>query len=279
MTSLGCRRSGPVEPLFRGTHAGSVQGLALGTGSLLWQLASGSSDGTIKVWDTRLWGNTCLRNRASRQFKDTSPEPGHCLQPRTGGMLNQPQWRTGTAKVWDAAFGQEVQMLKGHVGQISSVAYSPDGKQLVSGSFDGMVSRCGIRRRGGCYRRCGHYSRPLKDFVHGVSVVYSPDSQRLASSGGDGMQEGVWDADDGSRVIAPGAVTGRSNMGPVPIKVYRYEPGWAAVGERRPGRDGQGLGRGLMGQERSERLARAYPRPVHGAWSYQSRWTVADERR
>ena len=39
-----------------------------------------------------------------------------------------------TVKVWDADTGTEILTLKGHTGQVSSVAFSPDGKRIVSGS-------------------------------------------------------------------------------------------------------------------------------------------------
>ena len=42
-------------------------------------------------------------------------------------------------KVWDAQTGQESLTLKGHTGWVSSVAFSPDGKRLVSGSLDKTV--------------------------------------------------------------------------------------------------------------------------------------------
>ena len=37
-------------------------------------------------------------------------------------------------RVWDAASGQEVRVLKGHAGPVLSVAFSPDGRLLASAS-------------------------------------------------------------------------------------------------------------------------------------------------
>ena len=38
--------------------------------------------------------------------------------------------------MWDLATGQELVALKGHFTVVSSVAFSPDGKTLASGSGD-----------------------------------------------------------------------------------------------------------------------------------------------
>ena len=41
-----------------------------------------------------------------------------------------------TAKVWEAASGQELLTLKGHTDMIRSVVFSPDGWRIVTGSTD-----------------------------------------------------------------------------------------------------------------------------------------------
>src|SRR5262245_61123296 len=41
-----------------------------------------------------------------------------------------------TAKLWDAATGQEIRIFKGHSGVVTSVAYSPDGRFILTGSSD-----------------------------------------------------------------------------------------------------------------------------------------------
>ena len=42
-------------------------------------------------------------------------------------------------RVWDAATGDCVATLEGHSGDVTSVAFSPDGSRIASGSWDKTV--------------------------------------------------------------------------------------------------------------------------------------------
>jgi WD40 repeat protein len=42
-------------------------------------------------------------------------------------------------RVWDALTGQQKSVLEGHTLCVNSVAISPDGKTIVSGSYDNTV--------------------------------------------------------------------------------------------------------------------------------------------
>ena len=41
--------------------------------------------------------------------------------------------------IYDARTGEELDLLTGHISNVSSVSFSPDGKTLASGSSDGTV--------------------------------------------------------------------------------------------------------------------------------------------
>ncbi|RYP27056.1 hypothetical protein DL767_007830 [Monosporascus sp. MG133] len=80
--------------------------------------------------------------------------------------------------------------LEGHGDDVSSVAFSPEGSRLVSGSFDGTI-KIWDAATGACLSTLtGH-----DDSVS--SVAFSPDGSRLASGSSDGTVK-VWDATTGA---------------------------------------------------------------------------------
>jgi len=49
-------------------------------------------------------------------------------------------------KVWDSHTGKVVRNLRGHTGLVSSLAFSPDGRRLYSGSRDHTVKVWDVSR-------------------------------------------------------------------------------------------------------------------------------------
>jgi len=91
-----------------------------------------------------------------------------------------------TLKVRDAATGQEILTLKGHTEGVNSVAYSRDGKRIVSGSWDKTVKVWDAATGQETLSLKGH-TRPV------TSVVFSPDGNRIVSGSQDGTIK-IWDA-------------------------------------------------------------------------------------
>jgi len=79
-----------------------------------------------------------------------------------------------------------VRKLKGHAAQISSVAYSPDGRSLVSGAQDGTVRLWDVTT--------GHELCKLDEYTIGVWLaMYSPDGKMVASSCLGNASVQLWD--------------------------------------------------------------------------------------
>jgi WD40 repeat protein len=91
-----------------------------------------------------------------------------------------------TVRLWDAATGAPLQTLEGHSGPVSSVAFSPDGTQVVSGSHD-MTVRLWDAATGAALQTLEGHS----DWV--TSVAFSPDGTQVVSGSLD-MTVRLWDA-------------------------------------------------------------------------------------
>lgn len=95
-------------------------------------------------------------------------------------------------QVWDAGSGQRLQTLGGHSDWIRSLAFSPDGRWLASGSADTTINLWEITGYS------AQNPRALSGHTDMVSqVAFSPDSSLLASTSRDGSVR-LWDTAQGT---------------------------------------------------------------------------------
>jgi Flp pilus assembly protein TadD len=98
--------------------------------------------------------------------------------------------------------------LRGHTQAVSSVAYSPDGKQIATGSNDTTARVWDAGSGAELLVLRGHTS-----FL--ISLVYSPDGSRIATTDS-GKRVSVWDAKSGKQLegASPGPWPTGSNASP-----------------------------------------------------------------
>jgi dipeptidyl aminopeptidase/acylaminoacyl peptidase len=81
-----------------------------------------------------------------------------------------------TAKLLEAATGQERLVLRGHTKEVRGIAFSPDGKTLATGSWDRAVKLWDVAS--------GSEIRTLEGYKDRIySVTFSPDGQALVATG------------------------------------------------------------------------------------------------
>jgi dipeptidyl aminopeptidase/acylaminoacyl peptidase len=125
-----------------------------------------------------------------------------CVQLLRQARAVRPVWRSvqlfvllGTLLLTSEAYAQGrpdiVWMRGGHSSAVSSVAFSPDGAWLASGSWDGSVKLWRMSD--------GALVRTLSNLSAVSSIAFSPDGRLLVSGGGNGIIR-IWRVSDGARV-------------------------------------------------------------------------------
>ncbi|GJD09585.1 Periodic tryptophan protein 2 [Galdieria sulphuraria] len=107
--------------------------------------------------------------------------------------------------LWSLRTGDVLEVLTGHEGPVSSLAFSPTKGILASVSWDATMHLWDIYSRGGTGKRSGDSLESLKLSKDAVSVAFRPDGKELAVSCIDG-QIWFWDMDS-AQVI--GTIEGR----------------------------------------------------------------------
>src|SRR6266511_1973101 len=94
-----------------------------------------------------------------------------------------------TAKLWEVETGRELRAFVGHVGEVIGVAFSPDGRFVLTGGAD-HTARLWDARTGESIRSFSGHKKAV------VRVAFSPNGKRVLTGSDDNTAK-LWDAETG----------------------------------------------------------------------------------
>jgi WD40 repeat protein len=151
---------------------------------------SGCSDGIARLWDLDS-GKELLAletQKGGRAWTVAFTPDGRQAVAGGGNAFENQAAPEASLRLWDLATGKEVRQFRGHTKDVRRVAVSPDGRQLLSGSFDGTMRLWDLQT--------GKELRRFDGPGHFVEAVgFTSDGQRAICSYGPRIIEAVYDDD------------------------------------------------------------------------------------
>ncbi len=185
----------PILQLDTGGHMALVRGLAFTPDGTF--IVSAGDDKVIRVWDWRK-GITVRTLRGQSWPGDEGKVFAIALSP-DGRWLAVGGWthpecagRCGDIRLYDFKSGELEALLKGHSNAVEGLAFSPDGKKLISGSanFDAII--WDVAQGTLLHRLKGHRGEIY-------AVGFTPDGQRAVTGSYDNTLR-LWSVADGALI-------------------------------------------------------------------------------
>ena len=161
-------------------HTDKVISLAVHYNNGSIRFASGSSDGTVCVWDIEREHEIV---EGSVDAIAVSPNGEYLVSGSSNGTVSV--WRIETGALINGP-------LEGHIGWVMSLSFSPDGLRFASGSIDRTVR---IWNLDGVSVTCLHEENVC------VCVCFSPDGKYVASGSGNIIR--IFDSKTGKQALKP----------------------------------------------------------------------------
>lgn len=147
-------------------------------------IAAGSDHGEIAIWDIRTGEHL---NSLSTRFVIREIETIAFSPDETKIVIGCKSYNRDKILVilWDIKSGQYLETSAKHEASVTSVAFSPDGRKVASGSYDNTITICDVET-GSCLKTLKGHTQSAR------AVVFSPDGSQLISGSRD-CSVRVWD--------------------------------------------------------------------------------------
>ena len=156
-------------------------------------LAAGGRQGNaIQLWNSDSWEEVCTLEMPTNAVNDLAFSPDGLLLAATGHSVLSSGDRSWSGDddiviLWDVEIWQELHSFDPEFWGVSSLAFSPDGRILAVGGYDGI----------GLWDTVS-WERLHTLEAHTNNLIFSPDGQTLASGG---MQNVIlWESESGSQL-------------------------------------------------------------------------------
>jgi WD40 repeat protein len=161
------------------------------------RVLSGSEDGTARQWEVE--GGETIENIIASIETGYNYVSAVVYSPdttliATGGFDGR-RAAEHPIKIWDAKTGKLVATLKGHTHDVLCLAWTKDGKTLISGSWDSPIRTWNTTN--------WKQTAVLDEHTEGVyAIAISPNDRILASASYDRTAR-LWNLDNGQPISSP----------------------------------------------------------------------------
>jgi WD40 repeat protein/tRNA A-37 threonylcarbamoyl transferase component Bud32 len=155
-------------------------------------LASGSADGNVRIWDVARGENVLTWQAHTAGVTGLAFDPGGKRLASAGRGEPGP----GELKLWDTGKGEALASQTWHT-LLAAVAFSPDGRRLVTAGHDGNI----IAWDTTSLKPVGGFQGP-KRLVQWTSVAFSADGEWVAAGSAAGLVR-VWDGKTAQDFLTP----------------------------------------------------------------------------
>lgn len=170
-------------------------------------IATGGRRGTVLLWDARTHQKVAALQVADSD--DTavpsrlafSPD-GSTLAVTLSNFVSSDREKAAV-QLWDVRKKRRTAAMPGHAGQVTSLAFSPDGAMLATGASDATTRLWDVRGHRSLATLTGHSTTVY-------ALAFSPDGQTLASGGQDRSVR-LWDVRERTALVVLNSHTGFVN--------------------------------------------------------------------